>query len=90
MYACSVLKKVGTRAQTEALLKLFEDPDEDVRWKAVDAVASFADPEAKDELIATLNDPSARVALAAERGVHRLGIGTRVLTKDERFGARRK
>jgi HEAT repeat protein len=86
LYACEVLKKIGTRKQTDALLRLFEDPDEDVRWKAVDAVAQFADPDAKDALIAALSDPSARVAQAAERGVHRLGIGARVLTKEERLG----
>jgi HEAT repeat protein len=86
LYACEVLKKIGTRKQTDALLRLFEDPDEDVRWKAVDAVAQFADPAAKDALIAALSDPSARVAQAAERGVHRLGIGARVLTKEERLG----
>jgi len=89
MYACEVLKKIGTRKQTEALVWLFEDPDEDVRWKAVDAVARFADPNAKKALIAALNDPSPRVALAAERGVHRLGIGTRVLTKEEKLGLSR-
>ncbi|MBM3471827.1 MAG: HEAT repeat domain-containing protein [Armatimonadetes bacterium] len=86
LYACEVLKKIGTRAQTQALLWMFEDPDEDVRWKAVAAVAEFADPAAKSQLIAALNDPSPRVALAAERGVHRLGIGARVLTKEERAG----
>jgi HEAT repeat protein len=90
LYACEVLKKIGTRKQTEALLWLFEDPDENVRWKAVDAVAEFADPAAKNQLIAALNDPSPRVALAAERGVHRLGIGARVLTREERVGLRRK
>jgi len=85
LYACTVLKKIGTRKQTDALIALFDDPDEDVRWKAVDAVAAFADPGAKSALVAKLNDESPRVALAAERGVHRLGIGARVLTKDERW-----
>ncbi|MGQ9730209.1 MAG: HEAT repeat domain-containing protein [Candidatus Zipacnadales bacterium] len=88
-YACEVLKRIGTRRQTQALVNLFEDPDEEVRWKAVDAVAQFADPEAAKPLMAALTDPSPRVALAAERGVHRLGIGARVLTKAERVTPRK-
>lgn len=89
-YACEVLRKIGTHRQTDALLWLFDDPDENVRWKAVEAVAQLADPRAKSALINALNDPSPRVALAAERGVHRLGIGTRVLTREERLGLRLK
>jgi HEAT repeat protein len=89
LYACEVLGRIGTRKQTEGLIWLFDDPVDDVRWKAVDAVAHFADPSAKAALIGALDDPCPRVALAAERGVHRLGIRTRVLTREELAGARR-
>ncbi len=85
-YACEVLGRIGTRQFTSALLPLFEDPDQDVRWKAVEAVAGFVDPEARKALEDTLWDPSPRVALAAERGLHNLGIGKRVLTAEERTG----
>lgn len=87
-YAAEVLGRIGTQRHTEALLWLFDDTDEDVRWKAVEAVAGFVDPDAKKPLINALWDPSARVALAAERGVHALGIGKRILTKAE-LGDRR-
>ena len=82
-YAAEVLGRIGTQRHTEALLWLFDDVDEDVRWKAVEAVAGFVDPNAKKPLINALWDPSARVALAAEKGVHALGIGKRILTKAE-------
>jgi len=87
-YAAEVLGRIGTQRHTEALLRLFDDGDEDVRWKAVEAVAGFVDPNARKPLIDALWDPSARVALAAERGVHALGIGKRILTKAE-LGHRR-
>ena len=85
-YACEVLARIGTKQLTPALLSLFQDADEDVRWKAVEAVAGFVDPAAKDALADALWDPSPRVALAAERGLHYLGIGKRVLTAEERGG----
>ncbi len=88
-YACEVLERIGTRELTPTLLPLFEDQDEDVRWKAVEAVASFVDPSAKEALANSLWDPSPRVALAAERGLHYLGIGKRVLTAEERTSPKR-
>lgn len=88
-YAAEVLGRVGTQRHTLALLPLFDDVNEDVRWKAVEAVAGFVDPEAKKALLDALWDPSARVALAAEHGLHALGIGKRVLTKAEMPGRRR-
>jgi HEAT repeat protein len=85
-YACEVLSRIGTATLTPALLPLFQDPDEDVRWKAVEAVSAFSDPDAKGALSEALWDDSPRVALAAERGLHNLGIGKRVLTAEERTG----
>jgi len=89
-YACEVLGRIGTKQFTPALLPLFDDPDEDVRWKAVEAVASFVDPEAKKPFSDALWDPSPRVALAAEKGLHSLGIGKRMLTAAERTGPMHK
>jgi len=89
-YACEVLGRIGTKEFTPALLPLFDDPDEDVRWKAVEAVASFVDPEAKKAFSDALWDLSPRVALAAEKGLHNLGIGKRMLTAAERTGPVRK
>jgi HEAT repeat protein len=82
-YAAEVLGKIGTQKYTYALLPLFEDDSEDVRWKAVEAVAGFVDPDAKKALMAALEDSSPRVALAAQEGLHALGIGKRILTKAE-------
>ncbi len=89
-YAAEVLGRIGTQKYTYALLPLFEDDSEDVRWKAVDAVAGLVDPDAEKALAAALADPSPRVALAAQRGLHALGVGKRILTKAELSGRPRK
>lgn len=70
-------KAAQTTATLEALAKLFEDPDEDVRWAAVQAVASMHNPDAARYLVLALDDPVPQVANTAEAGLQKLGIGER-------------
>ena len=61
----------------EALVGLFDDEDEDVRWAAVVAVGRLRDREARQHLVAALDDPSPMVSHAAETGLQKLGIAQR-------------
>ena len=88
-YAAETLGRIGTHLQTTALIDCFDDDDDEVRWKAVEAVAKFGDPEAREALTAALWDPSPQVALAAQNGLHTLGIAKDMPTRDEREIMRR-
>ncbi len=74
--AAMQLGRVGDR---RALLPLVErtdkkkEPDPDVRWEAVKAVAAFEDISTKPALMACLNDPAAPVQHAAEMALRKLG-----------------
>jgi HEAT repeat protein len=61
----------------EPLVKLFNDPDEDVRWAAVRAVGDLQDRRATPYLVNALKDDVPQVSNAAERGLQKLGIGKR-------------
>jgi HEAT repeat protein len=60
----------------DALVKLFKDSDEDVRWAAVQAVAALHDKRAAQYLVAALDDPVPQVSNAAEAGLQKLGIAS--------------
>ncbi len=82
-YAAEVLGNIGTQLEAPELLKLFDDPNEDVRWKAVQAMAKMAYPDAQDAFEDALWDQSPRVALAATRGLHKLGVAKAPPGRDE-------
>ncbi|MGC9317497.1 MAG: HEAT repeat domain-containing protein [Armatimonadota bacterium] len=75
-------RAAGNELALEALLRLFDDPNEDVRWAAVLAVGKLRDPDAAPALSKAMRDSSPMVANAAERALQRMGIAER------RFGTR--
>ncbi|MBZ2164676.1 HEAT repeat domain-containing protein [Methanobacterium spitsbergense] len=57
--AAEALGKIGDKRAIEPLIKaLFEDTDEEVRWKAAAALGKIGDPLAVEPLIHALNDKS--------------------------------
>jgi len=75
--AADELGQLKVSEALEPLVKLFNDPDEDVRWAAVRAVGDLQDSRATPYLVNALKDDVPQVSNAAERGLQKLGIGKR-------------
>ena len=78
--AAEELARFKSPASLEAMVKLFKDTDEDVRWAAVVAAGELRDKETVPALIEAMHDPSPMVANAAERALQRMGMA------EQRFG----
>lgn len=75
--AAEELARYKSPASMQALLALFDDQDEDVRWAAVVAAGDLRDEETVPALIEAMRDPSPMVANAAERALQRMGRAER-------------
>ncbi len=72
--AADSLGRLGDKRATEPLIKLFDNPNPDVRWAAVRAVGKFEDRRAIGPLRKRLKDKAPWVAYSAEHALHRLRI----------------
>lgn len=71
--AAKALQRLHKDAAAEPLIeRVKNDPDDDVRTAAADALGQYAQPAVFDALVAALDDPSFGVALAARRSLDTL------------------
>ena len=75
--AAQELARYEAPASRHALVSLFNDQSEDVRWAAVVAAGNLRDEETVPALIEAMGDPSVMVANAAERALQRMGRAER-------------
>ncbi len=72
-WAAQALGRIGDTRAARALVAALEDPDEDVRSDAAEALAALAVPEAGEILLRSLvEDPCGAVKLAAIDGIARI------------------
>jgi HEAT repeat protein len=75
--AADAVAAIGGREATEILLGILQDPDCDVRVRAVELLAERSDPGIADELALTgLSEPDRRVVAAINRAVRQLTHAT--------------
>ena len=68
------LGRVGTITTTTQLASLLEDPDAEVRRRALVALSAFDDPSVQSALVAGLLDTDESVKMAAASGLVRMGV----------------